>query len=661
MSTIFYSQVNKALQQELVARGTAGVTNRKTAAISYMVEKIANIEISAYDSKPTKETKAMKGFGILGGVTVLQGSYMPSGVNGFLNDKLRPSHRIPPVITDLNISMNDQSKSYINKASVSILILDATTDMEEMEEIWCKPGRHIKIKIVHPDSAILTDGILSPDGLPSTDKLKVLYPDTEVNNLRRMNEMYFQGRISTFSFTYNPDGSVSLSIEAIGTSNTYVDVSLYMGAKQQTSQTGVQTTNQVESIYTALSSEVDAIIKTYNEKQVTEFEHLIANKTDHGILVGIPYTVGNTNAPEAIRMVTLAYLIDYINTKIYQQIDSTISINCNDEVCFSNYYEKLVSANPNNILLWQGTSAIESSTYSVKNATDGTDEFKMFPKVKATSPGFSINNSDGGRSYPSRIYINLELIKKIIDDITKANDATIKQLLIKLSNEIKSNTGNAINLALVQDPIISEALLFYDTNFVTTNTLVKEFTLPVFATATGASVVRQFTLTSNVPNTVKNMIFGIDSAKSSTQKQTAYNPYIYADAENKKRLEKEWAEDYLNAIETLKVRKRTYALRPNDPENINNLIKSLEDYVIHFTPDITKSIGLNKSIFPMELEFTIDGINGFKYGDVLNFAGLPKRYTDSFIFTVLGITHSVSTAGEWITTIKCNPRIRIKE
>jgi hypothetical protein len=660
MSTIFYSQVNEALQQELVARGTAGVTNRTTAAISYMVEKIANVELNAYDIKPTKDTKPMPGYGVLGGLTVLQGAYMPSGPKGFLNDKLRPAHRIPPVITDLNISMNDQSKAYINKASVTILVPDATTDMEEVEEIWCKPGRYIKIKIVHPDSAVLTDGILSPDGLPSTDKLKIFYPDTEVNNLRRMNEMYFQGRISTFSFTYNPDGSVSLTIEAIGTSNTYVDVSLYIGGKKQTSETGVTTVNQVESIYTALITEVDAIIKSYNEKQITEFEHLIANKTDQGVLVGTPYVIGKTIVP-SIKMITLAYLIEYINTKIYRQIDPTISINCNDEVCVSNYYEKLVSADPYNILLWQGKSSILTSTYDVKDEANGIAEFKMFPTVKPVSEGFSINNSEGGKSYPSRIYINLELIKKIIDKITKENNASVKQLLIELSNEIKTNTGNAVNLALVQDPIISEALLFYDTNYVTTSTLVKEFTLPVFATATGGSVVRQFSLTSNVPNAVKNMIFGIDSNKSSTQKQTAYNPYIYADAENKTRLAKEWAQDYLNAIESLKARKHTYALAPNIQENISNLVKSLEDYVTHFTPDITKSIGLNKSIFPMELEFTIDGINGFKYGDVLSFAGLPKRYTDSFIFTILGITHTVSTNGEWTTTVKCNPRIRIKE
>ena len=42
MSTIFYSQVNKSVQKELIARGTAGTVNRTTAAIDYMVSKIVS-------------------------------------------------------------------------------------------------------------------------------------------------------------------------------------------------------------------------------------------------------------------------------------------------------------------------------------------------------------------------------------------------------------------------------------------------------------------------------------------------------------------------------------------------------------------------------------------------------------------------------------------
>ena len=676
MSTIYYSQVNKALQRELVARGVAGVSNRTTEAISYMVEKIANVEVSAYYSRPNKQSKPIPGFGVLGGSTVTVGSYMPSGPNGYLNDLVRPAHRIPPVVTAVSVAQNDQSKNYINKASVTILIPDATTDIDNMEAVWCKPGQYIKIKVVHPDSAILTKdgGILSPDGIPSEPLLKKLYPDTDLNSLRKLNEFYFQGRISTFSYSYNSDGSISLTVEAIGTSNTYVDVQLFTNSKKKSTTTTTETVNEVDSIYTSISADVDEIINSYNQKKINEFEHTInitnadgSRVTDRSVLVGVPYKIGNTTSPETTRMITLGYLIDHMNTKIFAGIDAEIRINCDDKICFSNYYEKLISADPINILLWEGKSSVKSSTYTITpeqaqrllNVSKPND-ITMFPNIKPTSNGFSETSADLNKSYPSRIYINLDLIKKIVDELSKTNEPTIKKFLMRLSSEILAATGNAINLGLVQHPTIPEALLFYDTNFITTSALVEEFTIPIFATATGASVVRDFTLTSKVPAAVQNMIFGIDSSKTSTQRQVAYNPYIYADEATKKKLAADFAKEHINALSDLAVKKYTFSQRPSDKQNIQNLQRAIEKYVTYFTPNIEESVGTNKSIFPMDLEFTIDGINGFKFGDVLNFAGLPKRYTDSFIFTIIGVSHNITTAGEWTTTIKCIPRIRIK-
>jgi hypothetical protein len=676
MSTIYYSQVNKALQRELVARGVAGVSNRTTEAISYMVEKIANVEVSAYYSRPNKQSKPIPGFGTLGGSAVTVGSYMPSGPNGYLNDLVRPAHRIPPVVTAVSVAQNDQSKNYINKASITILIPDATTDINNMEAVWCKPGQYIKIKVVHPDSAILTKdgGILSPDGIPSEPLLKKLYPDTDLNSLRKLNEFYFQGRISTFSYSYNTDGSISLTVEAIGTSNTYVDVQLFTNSKKKSTTTTTETVNEVDSIYTSISADVDEIINSYNQKKINEFEHTIditnadgSRVTDRSVLVGVPYKIGNTTSPETTRMITLGYLIDHMNTKIFAEIDAEIRINCDDKICFSNYYEKLISADPINILLWEGNSSVKSSTYTITPEqaqrllnVSKTNDITMFPNVKPTTNGFSETSADLNKSYPSRIYINLELIKKIVDELSKTNEPTIKKFLMRLSSEILAATGNAINLGLVQHPTIPEALLFYDTNFITTSALVEEFTIPIFATATGTSVVRDFTLTSKVPAAVQNMIFGIDSSKTSTQRQVAYNPYIYADEATKKKLAADFAKEHINALSDLAVKKYTFSQRPSDKQNIQNLQRAIEKYVTYFTPNIEESVGTNKSIFPMDLEFTIDGINGFKFGDVLNFAGLPKRYTDSFIFTIIGVSHNITTAGEWTTTIKCIPRIRIK-
>lgn len=669
MSTLFYSQVNRALQQELVARGSAGTTNRTTTALNYMLGKIANVELKAFEKKPTAESTPIGGFGVLGGLTVLGGSYMPSGENGFLNSSVRPSYRIPPVITSLNISINDQSKNYINKASITISIPDATTDMDEMEQIYCAPGRYVQIKIAHPETAVITGNRLDEVGLPTTKTIRSFYPNIDLESLRNMNELYFQGRISTFSYSYNTDGSVELTIEAIGTSNTYAEIQVNMKNSSKATNEGTEPVNEVAGLYTELSKLVENTINDFRKANngPVEFEIVNANTTDQSILVGTPYSVGNSNSPAQERMVTLGYLINFINQFALEKLESRII--CDDSACTSNFYERLVSANPIDILLRTGTTGIKTDvyTYNLKTIPDGlfVSKLTMFPEVPAKTLGFAIRGSEIDQAFPSRIYINLNVIKKIQEEVLTPgpngkSDSSIRNFLIKLSQVIRKNTGNAINMALVQDPVIADALLYYDVNLVNSNASVTEFTLPVFATKTGASVVREFTLSSNVPDSVKNMIFGISSADAGTQKQVAYNPYIYADEDTRSRLAEEWKTNYQNAVVDLETKKNNFAKRPADSENNTQLQSSIERYVTYFTPDIKESIRINKSIFPMELQFTIDGINGFKYGDVLSFAGLPKRYTDSFVFCVTSIAHSVSNDGEWTTQISCIPRIRIK-
>ena len=108
----------------------------------------------------------------------------------------------------------------------------------------------------------------------------------------------------------------------------------------------------------------------------------------------------------------------------------------------------------------------------------------------------------------------------------------------------------------------------------------------------------------------------------------------------------------------LAITKNDIALKPVDQPVIEKLRDALAMYVTYFTDDIKKSLNYTKAYFPMNLEFTIDGINGLKYGDVLQFDGIPRRYVDAFVFMIVGITHTVDASGQWTTSITCNPRVR---
>ncbi len=594
MSLPFYSQVNNALQRELIARGSAGTANRTTAAINYMVGKVANVELLAYGEKPNVNSKPLPGFGVLGGQTVLKDSYMPTGPVGFLNDAVRPSYRIPPVLTAVSFNFNDTSKNYINKANITIQVPDATTDLDEIEEIYCSPGRYIRIKIMHDESVVLTGEKLENQGLPTTGTIQSFFPNVNLEDLRKMNEAFFTGRIVSFTYSYSADGSVEVSVEATGVSNIYADVSTIINNKPKTSGAGTKITNEVSNIYTDISSVVDARIQEQKKinPDIVDFEYAVANLTDRAILVGTPYTLENTQTtPSTERMVTLGFLIDFLNENLLANISAPLI--CTDTACQSNFYERLVSANPMEILLWSGTSDIPTDvyTYNILPAPSGIRkaDLKMFPKVERVTPGFAVRTTESERAFPSRIYINLKTIERILSAIQKTPEngivnPTVKNFLNKLSEVIHYNTGGAINLVLVQDPLIPDALLYYDANFVNGDISVTEFTLPAFASKTGTSVIRELSLTSQVPESVTSMVFAVSSGDASVQKQAIYNPYLYADTKTKEKLAADWNARYEDVIINLAETINTFGLRPNDTNNIEKLQNVLQRYMIYFTP-----------------------------------------------------------------------------
>jgi hypothetical protein len=66
---------------------------------------------------------------------------------------------------------------------------------------------------------------------------------------------------------------------------------------------------------------------------------------------------------------------------------------------------------------------------------------------------------------------------------------------------------------------------------------------------------------------------------------------------------------------------------------------------------------LNKAIYPIDLTITIDGIAGFKFGDVISTSLIPKQYTKyDMVFTITKISHSIKD-GMWETTLNTKSRI----
>lgn len=69
---------------------------------------------------------------------------------------------------------------------------------------------------------------------------------------------------------------------------------------------------------------------------------------------------------------------------------------------------------------------------------------------------------------------------------------------------------------------------------------------------------------------------------------------------------------------------------------------------------------LNAAAYPIDFTITIDGINGFKFGDVIKTTAIPKRYNTYYgmVFTVTKISHKID-ASTWETTLQTKARINM--
>ena len=86
---------------------------------------------------------------------------------------------------------------------------------------------------------------------------------------------------------------------------------------------------------------------------------------------------------------------------------------------------------------------------------------------------------------------------------------------------------------------------------------------------------------------------------------------------------------------------------------------ALINYIKHPSPKLRESGQNIAPLMPFTTDFTIDGINGLYYGNVLMFSGLPTKYTVNTVFSIIGITHTVTADGLWTAAIKCMMRPKI--
>lgn len=733
MSEIFYTQVDRNLAAELDTRALAGRT-RDNKSIDYMVGKVANVQITAYEGNGTTTNALFT----LGGSTVRGSSYQPSGVDGFLTtgatrtlrevswvaegtgpnanfvptlkDAVRQNtnNRVPPYISSANISVGDHSMGLLNTATIVIEVPNPERDLDYVDEIFFRAGRYVKMEFEYPKSAVITQLQLQPTTIPNAEKLEALYgKDIDITaktrEISRLNAVAFEGLITSFTFNYNTDYTVQATITMRGTSNVYTDVSMFINSSA-TAAAGSNTSpvpNPIatpeaytatitqkaadagkpadKSFYAKLLDEIDTKYNADIANNITNEErklllqgyslNQLQGTDDRWYLIGNAWSQKDKPDPNAqktfSKYITLGYLIDFINRVLAPKLETAVAnpkIICSNLICYSNYYEYICSADPENVLLLpKDTDRGTTEQYGDKTYFENTRN--------ANWPGYQ------GRevAYPACIFIQLKKIENILDNLTAAGSFKISDFLASISETIHKATAGAINLNLITHPKNDLLLAYYDANFLGTpgsTDDVKPYHIPMTAaypagTADGSigSIVHDFKLSAKIPDSVSTLSYVLNQNPDqiSEDQIAPYLNYMYnsSDPEKIKTADAIYKKQYAKYLDEYNKIRADFGLSMTDTTKQSKLEEALLKYLQYPKPELKQSQQITAPIFPFEAEFTIDGVNGFRYGDVVTFDVLPYRYRINTVFSIIGVEHDVTQDGQWTTVCRCIMRPRL--
>jgi hypothetical protein len=226
-------------------------------------------------------------------------------------------------------------------------------------------------------------------------------------------------------------------------------------------------------------------------------------------------------------------------------------------------------------------------------------------------------------------------------------------------------TSGAISLKLITHPEDQTVLAFYDENFIGTpadKRGVEPYTIPMTTTGT---IVHDFQLKASLPDNVSSLSYVLnqDPSRVTTEDIGPYINYMYNSNDPTKvsAAEQLHANKHLEFINALTLAKSKFAETMVDKNLQDALDLAQKNYLSRPSPTLKEDMQRIAPIIPFDITFTIDGIHGFRYGDVLTFDVLPDKYKVNTVFSIVGVNHQVSQDSIWTTEIRCIMRPKVNE
>ena len=242
------------------------------------------------------------------------------------------------------------------------------------------------------------------------------------------------------------------------------------------------------------------------------------------------------------------------------------------------------------------------------------------------------------------VYKEFEKLGKETPKGQKSPDASISAFLRVLFNSVLVNSGDVFKLTIASDPKdpTGNRLLIVDSNFIDT----KGITPYEITAVTQNSICRNVSLQSKVPNEMASAAMVSAPSSLTTQNAVAFGFINNASTKSTPTAASNDAEPKLaDAIKAIGVGGVT-------DENVNGARTAIRAALAPKAPT-------DPSSYPIPIDFscTLDGIEGFVFGNAITCNYLPSLFKQSQLcFTVTKVEHNIS-ANDWTTTLSTVCRV----
>lgn len=399
---------------------------------------------------------------------------------------------------------------------------------------------------------------------------------------------------------------------------------------------------------------------------------------DNAYVLAVPFNIAQDVAETAggegvIIYVNLDYIVNYIlNQMVIGYHKKTALVNVDNlryelqkEIDITQV-EKLFSPNPLQVV-FPGDDI--SSTYTFLTAAESRDR-PVLSFANTYTNGFS-KCVNGNKLTLGNILISLDAlieIQKQVADIkdqkSKAESTdessrsnillSVKDFIKKISALINKHSGGLIDLVTYHPEDDSGVIRIVDRNFKT----VEGTPAPLIFNNRypGDGVTRLATIKAEVPKDALAMNAYLNNIKGVTADQ------ISNDSNAKSRqakIERIITYNKINALldpletppTTLKSPKTFLAANGFNDETIETVSRQVREYVQNRPLDVVRRYG--NAPYPLKLSLSLAGVEGFKFGDLVNLQYMPFQYTgkNGVCFRVIRVKHKFEGMN-WTTDLE---------